>query len=368
MPFASALSTHPVTATAVGEAAGQLLEELGPNPDLAAVFVTPHHAGALEDAAGALRAIVNPTVLMGCAAESVLGIRHEVEGEPGLVAWAGRFGQVRGFRGSPPADVPFAPSALLLLADPFSVDVDAVFAQVGGRWPGLPVVGGNASAARGPGGNRLVLDGAVWADGCVGALIGPGAQVEAVVSQGCTPIGPPWVVTKAERNVVYELGGQPALTRLLSAVEGQAAPAVHLGVVVDEHKADFGPGDFLVRNVLGADRSIGAIAVGDEVPLGATVQFHVRDADSADAELRRLLGGRTADGAAAPRGALMFTCNGRGRRFFGVPDHDAEVFDDEVGVPVAGFFAAGEFGPVGGRNFVHGFTASVALFHDPLPD
>jgi small ligand-binding sensory domain FIST len=357
VPFASALSLHPVTATAVGEAAGQALEDIGPNPDLVALFVTPGHSGALEDAAAAVRAVLNPTVLIGCAGESVLGVRHEAEDEAGLALWAARFGPVRGFANALPDDVPFTPQAVVLLADPFSFDAAALFDDAAARWPGVPVVGGNASAARGPGGNRLVLDGRVSVDGAVGALIGPGTRVEPVVSQGCRPIGNPYVVTKAERNVVYELAGRPALERLLDAFGGTVNAPVHLGTVVDEHKDRFERGDFLVRNVLGADRSIGAIAVGDEVEVGATVQFHVRDAASADEDLREALAGRGGAG-----GALLFTCNGRGKRLFGAPHHDAEVFDEEVGAPVAGFFAMGEFGPVGGRNFVHGFTASIALF------
>ncbi|MDQ1436847.1 MAG: hypothetical protein QOK43_476 [Acidimicrobiaceae bacterium] len=369
MPYASALSIHPVTATAVGEAAGQLLEDLGPNPDLVAVFVTPHHAGALEDAAAAVRAIVQPTVLLGCAAVSVLGVRHEAEDEPGVSLWAGRFGPVRGFRNALPDDLPFAPQAVVLLADPFSFDVDAFHDEVHARWPGLPVVGGNASAARGPGGNRLVLDDVVTTDGAVGAFIGPGPSIEAVVSQGCRPIGRPYVVTKAERNVVYELAGRPAMERLVEMASGGVIPeedvrlinsGLHLGTVIDEHKDRFDRGDFLVRNVIGADREIGAIAVGAEMEVGSTVQFHVRDAATADEDLHAAL-----DGRGDADGALLFTCNGRGRWLFGEPNHDALVFDEEVGGPVAGFFAAGEFGPVGGRNFVHGFTASVALFTDP---
>lgn len=368
MPFASALSVHPVTAMAVGEAAGQVLEQLGPNPDLVAVFVTPHHAGALEDVGAAVRAVLSPTVLFGCAAVSVLGVRHEAEDEPGVSVWAGRFGPVRGVRLSTAADplpeVPFEAQALLLVADPFTFDVQALYERLGG----LPVIGGNASAARGPGGNRLALDEAVFVDGAVGAFIGPGARVEAVVSQGCRPIGNPYVVTRSERNVVYELAGRPALERLVEMASGGAIPeedvrlinsGLHLGTVIDEHKDRFERGDFLVRNVLGADREVGAIAVGDEVELGSTVQFHVRDAATADEDLHAAL-----DGRGDSDGALMFTCNGRGRRLFGVPHHDAEVFDEEVGAPVAGFFAAGEFGPVGRKNFVHGFTASVALFHD----
>ncbi len=269
-----------------------------------------------------------------------------------------------------PHGLAFEPQALLLIADPFSFPTEAFYEELGRRHPGLPVIGGNASAARGPGGNRLALDGDVFSSGAVGAFLGPGVDVDTVVSQGCRPIGQPYVVTRAEGNVVYELGGEPALGRLVRMSRtGMPAEDVrlidrglHLGQVIDEHKLDFGRGDFLVRNVVGADQESGAIAVNDVVGVGTTVQFHVRDASTADEDLHHLLNGRDADAA------LLFTCNGRGVRLFGTPDHDAAVVEDQVAAPTAGFFAAGEFGPVGGRNFVHGFTASIALLRDRRDD
>jgi small ligand-binding sensory domain FIST len=379
MPFAAALSVHPVTAHAVGEVAGQVLERLGPHPDLVLLFVTRPHAGALEDAASAVRRILSPTVLLGCAAESVVGPGQEVENSPAVSLWAGILGPVAPVRLSAatsdgqvqlagwPDPLPFAPQALLLLGDPYSFPVDALFEQLAEQHPGLPVLGGMASAALGAGGNRLALDGHIHDAGAVGALVGPGTRVSTVVSQGCRPIGRPLVVTKSERNVVYELAGQPALERLLEmARDGMSDrdirlinQGLHLGLVIDEHKPDFGRGDFLVRNVIGADQSNGAIGVGDTVEVGTTVQFHVRDADAADEDLRELLATRSADGA------LLFTCNGRGTRLFEVPNHDASVVGESLDdPPVSGFFAAGELGPIGGRNFMHGFTASLALFEE----
>jgi small ligand-binding sensory domain FIST len=266
-----------------------------------------------------------------------------------------------------PSSLPFEPQGVLLVADPFTTPVEQLIKGLAEAQPGLMVLGGMASAARGPGGNRLVLGDQVHTTGAVGALIGPGARLSAVVSQGCRPIGRPLVVTKAERNVIYELAGQPALERLLEMVKDGMSErdvrlinqGLHMGFVIDEHQIEFGQGDFLVRNVLGADQSNGAIAVGDLVEVGTTVQFHVRDAESADEDLRHLLASRQADGA------LLFTCNGRGTRLFPEPNHDAEVVGDLLSEPpLAGFFAAGELGPVGGRNFLHGFTASLALFED----
>ena len=188
--------------------------------------------------------------------------------------------------------------------------------------------------------------------------------MRAVVSQGCRPIGTPLTVTQAERNLVYELAGQPAMARLQELVQAASDAerdlmrnGLHMGVVVDEHKLDFARGDFLVRNVIGADRSNGAIAIGDRVDVGTTVQFQVRDADSADEDLRALLAGVGGDAA------LLFTCNGRGRNLFPEPNHDAGVVEELLGpTPLAGAFCAGELGPIGGRNFLHAFTASIAVF------
>lgn len=377
MPFAAALSEHPIPAQALGEVAGQILESLGTEPDVALLFVTPPHAGALEDMAAALVEILRPGVSIAAAAVSVVGTDREVEEEAAVSLWAGRLGPVQSVRleavrttegivieGWPPAP-DFEPSALVLVADPFSFSAEALYADLATRYPGLPVVGGNASAARGPGGNRLALDGRVHTTGAVGVLIGPGVDVETIVSQGCRPIGQPYIVTRAEGHELYELAGEPALARLIEMSRRMSEEDIdlinaglHLGQVIDEHKSKFERGDFLVRNVVGAQEATGAIVVGDPVAVGATVQFHVRDAATADEDLRQLLDGRRADGA------LLFTCNGRGAALFDMPDHDAGVLHERVGAPATGFFAAGEFGPVGGRNFVHGFTASIALFRD----
>jgi small ligand-binding sensory domain FIST len=256
-----------------------------------------------------------------------------------------------------------APSTLLLLADPFSFPVDALLNRLNEDRPDLTVIGGLASAAARPGGNRVILDGRVDSEGAVGAFI-EGIDVRTVVSQGCRPIGQPFVVTSAQRNFVQELAGRPALERLRELAESVDEAdrdllrnGLHLGIVVDEHRADFGRGDFLVRNVMGADRETGALGVGDHVMVGQTVQFHVRDAAAADEDLRELLDGESASGA------LIFTCNGRGQHLFGAPDHDAGVVAELLGpIPAAGAFCAGEIGPVGGQNFLHGFTASLALF------
>ncbi|HEY5252948.1 MAG TPA: FIST N-terminal domain-containing protein [Acidimicrobiales bacterium] len=387
MPFAAALSEHPVPAHAVGEVAGEVLDKFGERPDLAMVFVTPPFAGALEDAMAAVDEILHPLVLLGCAAESIVGPHREVEQTAAVSLFAARTGPLlavsleagaleagtgrddgelalKGW----PEEVAFDPQALLLIADPFSFPAEEFLGWVAQKYPGLPVIGGMASAGQAAGGNRLAVGRRVRTSGAVGALLGPGVSVESVVSQGCRPFGQPLVVTRAEENIIFELAGTPALDRLVAQAhscltETEVAllemGGLQIGRVIDEHRESFGRGDFLLRSVLGADRRNGALAVGDVMEVGTTVQFHLRDARTADEDLQILLKGHTAGGA------LVFTCNGRGSRLFDEPHHDARVMSDLLGsVPLAGFFAAGEIGPVGGRNFIHGFTASMALLCD----
>jgi small ligand-binding sensory domain FIST len=198
-----------------------------------------------------------------------------------------------------------------------------------------------------------------------------GVEVLPCVSQGAAPVGPELTVTASEGNVIRELAGRPALGRLRDAIEeltelerGMVANGLLLGIVIDGGKPEYRQGDFLVRPLLGADPEEGTVAVGAPVELGTVVRMHARDARSADRDLRDALGLRVeALGGAAPAGALVFTCNGRGRGMFGMADHDALALSEELaGAPAAGFFAAGEIGPVGGDAFLHGFTATVAVF------
>ena len=380
--FAAALSQHPVPAEAVGEVVGQVLDDLAGAPvDLAVLFVSPHYVGAVDDIAATVRTLLGHGadpggVLLGCTTAAVIGGAREIEDAAAVSLFAAHLPDATltpvhlhvartpegpalvGWPGAVPRNGTF-----LTLADPFSFPGDAFLDRVNEAVPDLRVVGGLASAARGPGGNRLVLDDVVTPEGAVGVLVNGGIEVATVVSQGCRPIGEPWVVTRAERNVIHDLAGRPALERLQETVDAMTPEerallqgGLHIGIVVDEHQSEFDRGDFLIRNVMGVDREEGAVAVGDFVDVGRTVQFHVRDAASADEDLREMLTGTRADAA------LVFTCNGRGRHLFGEPDHDASVINTMLGpLPTAGMFCGGELGPVGGRNFLHGFTASVAL-------
>jgi small ligand-binding sensory domain FIST len=255
--------------------------------------------------------------------------------------------------------------AMLLLADPYSFPVERLLAEVAGEDPELPVVGGLASAGSGPGHGTLILGGEVLTQGAVGVTLA-GVDVRPCVSQGARPIGPEMVVTAAEGTAILELASRPALDRLRQAIaeldpheRSLAARGLLLGVVIDENKPDYERGDFLIRGLLGIEEETGAVQVGEHVRVGQTVRLQVRDGASADEDLRDALDGLPV----APAGALLFTCNGRGSHMFGAPGHDARALDEAFGgAPVAGFFCAGEIGPVGRRNFVHGFTATMAVF------
>jgi small ligand-binding sensory domain FIST len=370
-----------VAVTATGEVTGAVLEAIGDRPDLAIVLATRPHAGAIEDITRTVSSVLHPLAVVGAVAESVIGTGREVEATAAISLWAGRVGPLTPvavtatrladdswhFEGWP-ATPAFEPSALVLLADPFTFPAEEFLRWLEAARPGLPVIGGNVSGGRGPGGSRMVLGDHLLTSGAAGVLLGSGVDVECVVSQGADPYGDPLTVTRSDRNVIYEVAGVPAMECLVDQIKrgldpgdvaGIEASGLWVGRLVDARIAEPGLGDYLIRSVVGADRSTGAVAVDDRVPVGSTIRFHRRDARTTHRELEQLLSGRRAEAA------LLFACNGRGTRLFDISDHDALLLEHTLGpVPLGGFFAAGELGPVGGRNFVHGLSASVALFTD----
>ena len=252
------------------------------------------------------------------------------------------------------------------MGDPFTTPIDPLMTALDRYAPGVPLVGGMASSARQPGQNVLFRNDELLEEGIVGMTLSGPLAVETIVSQGCRPIGNPMLVTRSHDNVIEQLGGKPALQVLQESVTAMN-PAdrellengLLIGRAISEYRDKFGRGDFLVRNVVGVEQDKGAIALADYIKTGQTVQFHVRDAASADEDLSLLLQGRKMTSA---EGGLLFSCNGRGTRLFHQPGHDIRAIRGATAIPVAGFFAAGELGPVGGRNFIHGHTASLALF------
>ena len=373
-----------------GEAAilavAQATEALGDaSPSLAVLFASARFLAVAEDLVAAIAEQTGPLPLIGCVGEAVAGGAREVESEPAVSLWLGAgLGPVETFAmefirtpsGGAYGGYRFPRDAAgvhLMICDPFTFPADGLLTHLNEQVPGAVVMGGMASAARAPRQSRLFLDNRVLSAGAVGVHL-PNAEVHPLVAQGCRPIGDAYIVTRADGSLIHELGGRPPLVRLRdmaaalpSRDQELLAQGLQLGVVIDEYRAEPGQGDFLIRGVVGADPDSGTIAVGDQIQVGQTVQFHVRDAQSADEDLRRALERELAAlGGRRPAGALLFTCNGRGSRLFTEPDHDTGLIAATLGdIPLAGFFCAGELGPVGGQNFLHTFTASIALFPGP---
>jgi small ligand-binding sensory domain FIST len=373
-------SAWDAAAEAAHEARGGALG--GAEVDLAFVFLSPAHLDEAEAAAAAVREVLAPRHLLGCVAEGVVAGARELEEGPGVAVWAGALpgAEIECFHvatvetgdGIALAGLPELedPSLVVLLVDPFTFPIGVVLTRLNETYERIPLVGGIAAGGRQPGAQALILDGAAHTEGAVGAVVS-GMPVLTVVSQGCSPIGREAAITRCEGNVVYELAGKPALERLRREIaslssEEQASAAYGLlaGLVIDENLPEYGPDDFVMRGLLGADQATGALVLGDAVRVGQTLRFFVRDAASADTGLRRALGDALRGGK--PAGALLFTCNGRGTNMFSEPDHDARVVAEALGTQaLAGFFCGGEIGPVGGKAFLHGFTATLAVFLEP---
>ena len=365
---------------AFSEAAADAAKGLGARCDLCLVFVGAPHLMRGKWILSAVHERLEPTHLIGCGAGGVVGGRREIEEGPGAVVWAlsapkaeisthhfeveqaGEQFEVLGLPDDLPGEI------MVVLADPYSFATEALLSRLNDEYPGLPVLGGLASAAV-PGGGSLFRDGHVLGGGAVGCSLS-GMAVLPCVSQGAAPVGPEMTITAARGNVIEELASRPAIERLAEVLAALpvrerelARGGVMLGIVIDENQPEYGRGDFLIRPIIGADQEAGTLAVGERVRIGQTVRLHVRDAEVADEDLREALAIQSeALGATPAAGALLFTCNGRGSHMFSVDDHDATALADALGVPAGGFFCAGEIGPVGGRNFLHGFTATMALF------
>jgi small ligand-binding sensory domain FIST len=356
----------------------------GRRADLALVFVSAEHAGRADRVAAAVAEVLEPAALAGCSTEGAIGDGRELERRSGVSVLAASLpgAQVRAdplsTTAGPEGAVLNVPSTFeppdpgagvaLVLADPFSFPVEGFLRLLGGEWGGALAVGGLASGGRAPGEHALICGRQVHRGGAVVVTVAGGAELHAIVSQGCAPIGPEMVVTSAQGHVIDELAGKPAYEQLVDVIEDldheqreMASTGVMAGLVIDENRADYGPGDYLIRGLVGADRDRGTLVVAGEPRVGQTLRFHIRDAESADRDLRRAL---RAEQQVAPGrivGGVLFACNGRGTAMFAVPDHDAATVEDELAVPTAGMFCAGEIGPVGGVSFVHGFTATMAL-------
>ncbi len=388
MRFASSVSAARDARAAIDELLEPIDARITPGMvDLAFLFSTAHFEDELEDGIETVRKLLPNAMIMGCTADGTIGSDKELERVPSMSMIVGSLPDVaiRPFHivqsqleeavtasawerlvGVAPESKPI----FVAMGDPFRVDLPRFVEQINSTYPGSPLMGGVASAATEPGQNRLIIDGTIHREGIVGLALTGRVAVDTVVSQGCRPIGKPLIITKGERNVIYELGGHSALKQLHNLLvnlstedENLAKQALFVGRVINEHEAEFTRGSFLIHNIVGVDRVHGAIGIAGHARAGSTVQFHVRDRISADEDLRALIAPYARTDV---RGALLFGCNGRGTQMWDDVGHDVGVLREFIpDVPVAGCFCGGEFGPVGGSNFIHGFTASIGLFRQP---
>ena len=385
MRFWSSISDAETAEDAVGDIIDDAQRGTHGRVDGAFAFITGHHRESAQEILERLWLELDPQALVGCSGEGVIGGDREIERSPGIAVLTFELPDVRlhpfhvGGRSAWRSilndeeqlkeRLGLGPQtrAVIAMGDPFTTPIDPLMAALDQHAARVPLIGGMASAARQPGQNVLFRNDEVFEEGVVGMTLSGPVAVETIVSQGCRPVGNPMIVTRSHDNVIEQLGGKPALQVLQESVQSMPQKdrdllehGLLIGRAISEYRDKFGRGDFLVRNVVGVEQDNGAIAMADYIRTGVTVQFHVRDAESADEDLALLLQGRTMTSAA---GGLLFSCNGRGTRLFDQPCHDVRVVREKIErIPVAGFFAAGELGPVGGRNFIHGHTASVALF------
>jgi small ligand-binding sensory domain FIST len=383
--FGDGLAVDRDLVRAAEDATSMALSRLdGQRPNLMAVFVCGDDPEAVAAALQRASEVSGAGSAIGCSAPGVIGSGQGVESTPAVAVWCAVLPGVRlrtfglevmpaeqgmaviGMPERGPDD-----AVAVILADPWSFPVDGFVAQSNDALDGLPIVGGMAAGARGRGSTRLLVDGKIVDRGAIGVVLGGPVGAATLVSQGCRPIGPAMTVTAADGNVILELAGVPALTKLKEIVaslppteQALASGGLQLGIARDEYVEEHAQGDFLVRGIAGAEESRDALVVGDLIEVGQTVRFQVRDAAAADSDLREVLESfQLNPSVGVVEGALLFSCNGRGANLFGSADHDPAMLQSAlVDGGVAGCFAAGEIGPVAGRNFVHGFTASILAF------
>ena len=391
MQWSSAVSDSPSFTEAVTQASEQILANLdGKHPDLAVVFISSHHMPSYVVAPELLAETLGAKVLIGCSAAGVIGGGQEVERRPGIAISAAILPGVelspfhlnqdelpsqdagpeewQALLGIRAEDCP----AIMLLPDPFTLRSDHLLAGLDFAYPSTVKIGGLASGGGQPGANALFINDRSVRSGAVGVAFSGDLEVETIVAQGCRPIGEPLVVTESEINVISKLGDQTPLEVLRDLFETAETRekrlirrSLQIGIIMDRLAQNSSEGEFLIRNVLGADEEDGTLAVGELVQEGQVVQFFVRDAQAADEDLRLMLEEYidNLDGGDIPASALLFSCIGRGQYLYGSPDHDTSVFTDIVAdIPIAGFFSNGEIGPLGDQTFLHGYSASFALF------
>lgn len=359
-----------------------------PEVSLGLVFMSPQFFKHARQTLEILRVHAQILLLAGCSGSKLIAGEHEIESAGGLVLALYYLpeAKLKGFYFTQDlleaadgedywqAETGLARSKVngwLAFIDPFHLDAEGWLRSWSKSYHAHPVYGGLASGAFPEPYTQVYLNGEVYEEGGVALAVGGGVELCGVISQGCTPIGESWTLTRVHQNYIQHIGNRPAYTVLLETVQKlspeeqrTAKDNVFIGLVVNEYLEDFHRGDFLVRNLLGADPNSGVVAVSALPRTGQTVQFQRRDPAAATEDMNELL--RSARERLAGRtiyGSCLCSCNGRGVDFFNQPDHDAAMVQKQLGpFGLAGFFCNGELGPIGDRNFLHSYTASLALF------
>jgi small ligand-binding sensory domain FIST len=391
MRFVSVLAEDSASDDAIARATEDAARALGGiEPQLVLLFASRHHADAYERIGERVRDAFPRALVLGCSAQSVIGAGHEREEGPGLALAAAVLPDVEllpfhlpphtlpsedataddwhALIGVTPEDRP----SFLLLADPFSADVESFVAGLDASYPGCVKLGGLASGAEGPGESALFLGEDVLRGGLVGVALLGNIEIDTIVAQGCRPVGTPLFVTRCRENVLLEADGRPpleVLQELYSRAESRDQTlfrsSLFAGIEMGAPTSgEYRQGDFLIRNLIGSDEKSGALAVAARLHTGQVFQFHLRDAETSRDDLDRCLARwrERSQGAAEPAGALLFSCLGRGAQLYGKVDHDTDAFRRHVGpVPLTGFFCNGEIGPVEGATFLHGYTSAFGI-------
>jgi len=390
MKWLSSISEEPILEDAIAEC-GVSIENstLDEDLDLVVAFVSPHYEQSYGQVCDLLAKTLSAKHVFGCSGGGVIGNGLEVEQRPGVSITAAALPNVniRPFllQADRLPDMDAAPDKwedligvtqekdphFVILADPYSFPVNDLLMGMDYAFPKATKIGGLASGASRQGGNALFSDSEVIRTGAVGLALDGNITVDTVVAQGCRPIGSPMRITKSDRNLLIELDGESpleVLRRMVSILPSRdqelLGHSLFLGVVMDEFIDNPVHGDFLIRNVVGMDQSVGALAIGEMLKEGQLVQFHLRDAETSTDDLQAVLSRYAGDNPENEiPGALLFSCLGRGQFLYGRANHDTDLFRDVLGeIPLGGFFCNGEIGPVSGTTFLHGYTSSFGLF------
>jgi small ligand-binding sensory domain FIST len=406
MKWTSALSTRPSLEAAVNEVVATAQDALGQTADLAFVFISNAFASEFSRLIPLLQERLGSIPLIGCGGGGVIGqdfqdIPQEIEDEVALSLTLAVLPDVNiqmfhldadqlpdldsapdlwvDLIGISPTEQPH----FILFGDTMSARINDLLQGLDYAYPQAVKIGGLTSGGS-LGGSGLFCQGKLYPEGTIGVALSGNIVVEAIVAQGCRPVGPLLRVAEADRNVLLQVEAQPgngdraavdtkiqtaleALHRALDRMDDNdrtmAQNALSIGIVRDAFKSQLQAGDFLIRNLIGVDPRIGAIAVGDRVRPGQRVQFHIHDAEASAEDLEELLQQYQETQPVPPAGALLFDCLGRGEGFYGQPNFDTQIFRHYLPITsVSGFFCQGEIGPIGGATFLHGYTAAIGLF------